>query len=572
MTRWLWFCICTALAAVMLLLGWLTPIHLRALDVGVLQRAGRKTPGLIQRGLELASHNELGAAQLLSEAASQENVPERQRLARAVADSAARDPAAMVWGGAASTRLESLFRSDPRLPKSGAEALTEFVVRLENRDRVLDLLRDSSMPAVRELLQCRLMTNTAVFPPSTSAAGQAFDAAISICGLLIQEGDTTPSLRDWVLGQASKANRGGDSRPLEEALLDLLALGQRLNWGQVAVITAHVDDANALHLLAGVIRTAGRQLPVLYSSVDLSGKPGPVAAYVLNFSQTGLSDLAATLPYGTGAMDELLRRGQQVYISTWRQRATNLAPINTIYAAAVDYALRMPAVAMGFKWLCYFSGGFWLAMALHFARPARWDSEAPAPARGVRFGREMLFAMGSLVVVLLLSEPFLAQESQKMELPFRLHLPTLGSAAPAGIVRVSQSVMNPQSLLTLLLFFVLQALIYTACLVKLAEIRRQRTPARVKLKLLDNEEHLFDAGLYLGFAGTIVSLILVSLAIIRNPSLMAAYSSTAFGIIFVSIFKIFHLRPARRLLLLEAETLPDEPRAAVSEARILTHS
>jgi hypothetical protein len=34
---------------------------------------------------------------------------------------------------------------------------------------------------------------------------------------------------------------------------------------------------------------------------------------------------------------------------------------------------------------------------------------------------------------------------------------------------------------------------------------------------------------------------------------MAAYSSTSFGIIFVVIFKIFHLRPARRHLLLEAE-------------------
>ena len=108
-------------------------------------------------------------------------------------------------------------------------------------------------------------------------------------------------------------------------------------------------------------------------------------------------------------------------------------------------------------------------------------------------------------------------------------------------------------MLTLLLFFVLQALIYISCLVKLAEIRRQRIPPRMKLKLLENEEHLFDAGLYLGFAGTIISLILVSLNIIQQ-SLMAAYGSTSFGIVFVSIFKIFQLRPARRQLLLESET------------------
>ena len=107
-------------------------------------------------------------------------------------------------------------------------------------------------------------------------------------------------------------------------------------------------------------------------------------------------------------------------------------------------------------------------------------------------------------------------------------------------------------MLTLLLFFVLQALVYTACLVKLAEIRRQRVPARVKIKLLENEDHLFDAGLYLGFVGTIISFILVTMNV-GKFSIMVAYSSTSFGIIFVSIFKIFNLRPLRRLYLLESE-------------------
>jgi hypothetical protein len=134
--------------------------------------------------------------------------------------------------------------------------------------------------------------------------------------------------------------------------------------------------------------------------------------------------------------------------------------------------------------------------------------------------------------------------------PFHVRPPTLYAIIVAGITDVKAPIMNHLSLLTLLLFFVLQALIYTACLFKLAEIRRLNLAPRVKLRLLENEEHLFDAGLYLGFAGTIISLILVSLGLIQ-PSLMAAYSSTSFGIIFVSIFKIFHVRPARRTLLLD---------------------
>jgi hypothetical protein len=571
MKRFLWFFACAALASVMLFLGWLTPVHLRAVDASVLERAGARSQSLVERGNDLLRADKFGAAQLLSEAATKEDAPGHEQLAKAIADIAARNPEAMIWGGGASVSLQNIFRADSRLPKSGIDPLAEFAVRIENRDRLIDFLQSSSRPAVSELLQCRTLTNTTVFPPSTSTAGQAFDAAISICALLAEEGYMTPTLRDWVATQASRAVRGGDTHALEDALLDMLSLGQRLNWGQTAAILRRIEDANTLHEVGGVFRTAGNQLDVVYSAVDLSGKPAQVAEYTQNFSQTGLGDLGTSLRYGAGGVDELLARNRQLYSSDWRRQMRESETGRAVSDFAADYSLKAPQAAMALKWFFYLSAGFYLALALHFLRPARWDMQQPAPARGVRFGRELLFAMGALVVVLLLSEPFLAQESQKVETPFRLHLPLLGSAAPGGLVRISQSVMNPQSLLTLLLFFVLQALIYMACLVKLSEIRRQRTSSRIKLKLLENEEHLFDAGLYLGFAGTIVSLILVSLGIIKNPSLMAAYSSTAFGIIFVSIFKIFHLRPARRLILMESETLAEESQIG-AEPNILSHS
>ena len=120
----------------------------------------------------------------------------------------------------------------------------------------------------------------------------------------------------------------------------------------------------------------------------------------------------------------------------------------------------------------------------------------------------MLFALGFLVVVLLLSEPFLAQGSQKAEFPLRLRLPGLASVAAIATPGAKTKLMDKASLLTLLLFFVLQAILYTVCLAKLAEIRRQKVPTPLRLKLLENEDHLFDAGLYLGFCGTIVSFIL----------------------------------------------------------------
>jgi formate/nitrite transporter FocA (FNT family) len=235
--------------------------------------------------------------------------------------------------------------------------------------------------------------------------------------------------------------------------------------------------------------------------------------------------------------------------------------VKTVLAAMSAFCWQLPRLALMVKWLLYVAAGFLLAMAMHFARPAVIPLEQPLQVRGFHVVREILFALGFLLVVLLLSEPFLAQESQRVEFPLRLRLPTTGALVSAGSLGAHTTIMKQLSLLTLLLFFVLQGLLYTACLFKLAEIRRQKLTPRVKLKLLENEDHLFDAGLYLGFAGTIISLILVSLGVIQ-PSLMAAYSSTSFGIVFVSAFKIFNLRPVRRRLLLEAEAELSEPVAS----------
>jgi hypothetical protein len=323
-----------------------------------------------------------------------------------------------------------------------------------------------------------------------------------------------------------------------------------------------IPDAETLRLLANLARKSDGQLPVLFAAVQLSDRPARVAAYLMEFSQTGMKDLGASLRFGAGGVKELLQSNRRLHSSGFRRQMARLAPFAAVFSLASDLCWRNLRLALTVKWLLYLAGGFLLAAALHYARPPTSALERPLQVRGFHLAREALFALGFLLVVLLLSEPFLAQESQRVELPFRLRLPTVGSVVPVGTSGVNRSIMNQLSLLTLLLFFVLQALLYTASLVKLAEIRRQNLPSRIKLKLLENEDHLFDAGLYLGFAGTIISLILVSLGVIQ-PSLMAAYSSTSFGIIFVSVFKIFHLRPERRKLLLEAEAASTEPLAPI---------
>ncbi|MFZ0825919.1 MAG: hypothetical protein WAO02_00715 [Verrucomicrobiia bacterium] len=536
MNRWLWVLICTVSGLLLLLCGLLVPVHLRAVDVSVIQRAGRDTPALTAQGLSLVNQQNLGAAWLYLQAAQTEGIPGRDNLALAVTNALRQNPDWFAWGS--NNRLERLLGGDA----SSSETFTENIVRRANREVALEVLQGSPNPTVRELLRCRELADTVFFEPSQSASGQAFDVAVTICGLLLVEGRLPTELGDDVYKLASTANRNGKSPGMEQILMDLMSLGQRFNYDQLVAFTGRIEDAGTLHSLADQVRNAGSQLPVLFSAVVLSGRPDAVARYLAHFEQTGMADLGDSLRYGAGGVNELLARNQMLYRTGSRHHL------------ALVCSLGLPWLAFGLKWLAYLASGFLLASAMHFARPAVSSLERPLQVRGFHVVREMLFALGFLLVVLLLSEPFLAQETPRQGFTFQLHVPTTGNAVLAGFARAHPTIMNNMILLTLLLFFVLQGLIYIACLVKLAEIRRQSVPPRMKLKLLENEDHLFDAGLYLGFVGTILSLILVSMGVIKF-SLMAAYSSTSFGVVFVCVFKIFHLRPARRRLLMEAEVL-----------------
>ena len=107
------------------------------------------------------------------------------------------------------------------------------------------------------------------------------------------------------------------------------------------------------------------------------------------------------------------------------------------------------------------------------------------------------------------------------------------------------------TLAAIALFFVVQMIVYIVCLVRISVIKRTKANASLKLKLLENEDNLFDLGLYIGLSGTVASLILLTFGVI-TASLMAGYTSTLFGILFTALVKIVHLRKFKRKLLIEA--------------------
>ena len=120
--------ICAVLGLTLLLVGWLVPAHLRAVDASVVQQAGRGTPGLVEQGLGQVNRQNLGTAQLLLQVAQFERLRGTEKLAGAISNLARQYPDWTVWGGGDS-RAVRLFESDPSLPESGWESFTAFAVR-----------------------------------------------------------------------------------------------------------------------------------------------------------------------------------------------------------------------------------------------------------------------------------------------------------------------------------------------------------------------------------------------------------------------------------------------------------
>jgi hypothetical protein len=549
MQRQIWFIIFAVGGLALIACGLLMPAHLRALDASVVERV-TPAPSVVNAAWSLAALEKIGPARLLLDMAQIEALEGREKLAEYLEHFAEAHPELSVWGGA-DPFLEQIFGRDVNLRHEESRPVLELFLRRPHREAVVDFLRTSRRPVVQEVLKHRSLTNTVHFPPVMSASGQALDATIALTGLLLQGDHLSPKLRETVQPLVFAANQEGNVQGIEHVYLDLMSLGKRFDWAQLTELVREVEDLPTLRTMAHLARGADEQLPVLFASVHLSGRPAAVAEYLMRFGETGFNDLSYSLRGGRGGVMELLDRQLRIYYPGMRERVVMYDPFGAFFYGTVDLSRSAPSVALGLKYLFFLAGGFLMARSVKYWREPSELTEAMT-VKPIQMARQGLFAVCFVFLAILVWEPFLAQGSQLMQLPMRLQITFANVPAPTEITDTFKRMENPITVLALILFLTVQIVIYVVCLLKLAEIRRQPMESQLKLKLLDNEENMFDAGLYCGLAGTVAALVLLAMGIIK-PSLMAAYASTLFGIVFVAVLKIFHVRPLRRSLIVDSE-------------------
>ncbi len=525
-----------ALGIGLLLMAWLLPVNVKSLNTSLLREAGRDTPTVASFGRDLLELDKPGPASLVLEAARKIGDTGAPALGAAVDAFAEKHRDMMPWGGW-DVALEPLLVGRNAATSSDSQPVLRFMVTQLARDNLRRYLAVSRLPAVQTLLNTATLTTTQRFVPASRPGGQPLDAVILLTAYLWQTEHLSPSLQREVRTLAENAMANGQMGELEDFYLDILTLGQRLNWIQLSELLRTTGSLGTVGQFAHLARVAPEHLPVIYTAALMTKSADQVAHYLITFGRPGAEQLQLALSYGAGAVEQLVQRQAPVTRGAGPE-----------FEFGASFTLRHPELALITKYAAFLGGIFLLLRSVDL----RLFKSIESTLRGA-FPR-----MGSGVIAVLLtfiffvfSEPFLLKGAPVSDYKIKLTIPVIGAlAAPAKVASTTPTNMDLSTILSITTFACLQVGMYVICLLKISDVDRQPLGAPGKLKLIENEENLFDGGLYLGIAGTATALVLQVLGLI-DANLLAAYSSNLFGIVCVALVKIRHVRPYKRRLILE---------------------
>ncbi|MBA4137700.1 MAG: hypothetical protein C0518_10325 [Opitutus sp.] len=526
------------LGAALLAVAWLLPVNVKSLNPALLREAGRGTPGAATFARELLALDKPGPAALILDAAKTVNDPNYGAVNVIFEDYQRKHRDMIPWGGW-DVALEPLLAGRNAASPAESTPVLRFLVTTQARENLRDYLRVSRLPGVQTVLKTGEVTQTQRFIAANRPGGQPLDAVILLTAYLWQRENLPGSLQRDIRSLAETAVATNQMGALEEFYLDILTLGKRLNWVQLSELLRTASNPGTVAQFAHLTRVAPEHLPIIYTAALMTKSADSVARYLITFGKPGADNLRLALANGEGAVRQLVTRQAPV---------TNAAGPEFEFGAG--FVLRNPEFALALKYAAFLAGIFLLlrSIDLRLFFPEETNLRGAFP----KMGSGILAAILTFIFFVF-SEPFLLKAAAATEYQIRLIIPILGqTAATPAPASTQTSAMDLSTILSIVVFAAFQVAVYVICLLKISEIDRQSLPILTKLKLMENEENLFDSGLYVGIAGTATALVLQVLGLIE-ANLLAAYSANLFGIICVALVKIRHVRPYKRKLIMESQ-------------------
>lgn len=455
-----------------------------------------------------------------------------------------------VWG-VNNAWLDATLGSVQVASQERPPAVMQWLLPEASRRALRARLALSTEPGTMAAMGCWNLPAPVVFAPVGSGAGQPLESALLLVGMVSEQGRQSASLGlEWER-LATAAAQGRGSEGLERGLLDLLSMARWLEWDALTLVLDRTADLSGLHRLTSLAGTDVDRWSRVVGWLAVEPRPGLVVEYLERHGSGGWVDLEMATGWGVGAVREVLVQGKRVHPGEWRSRWLGAGEGVGWGHGLASWSGRVPWLALGLKWILWLDGMFLLVLGLWHGRRLTLAevNRRFQPRPDLRL--LVVVAVAASVVWVLGSERMLSLKSSSSPEEVTEALPLFKVRLQVNAAQVQSVAMNEKVVGMLVAFLVIQFAVYLVGLSRLRHIRGQMVQGGVKLQLLDNEESMFDAPLYIGIGGSVFALVL-RLTGFDDVSLMASYSSTLFGILFCFVLKVMHVRPYRQRLILEA--------------------
>ena len=544
-----------AIAALLSAAAVLVPAHLRSMDITVIEASGDHGRALEAVLNETIRSAHIGPTSLLM-AGTEVDSATRKAYASQI-DALAKEHPSLRLSGGPDRNLEDfleLVQSSAGVGEFPLPILPQLLPRSE-RAALSNMLSESSNANVAALLEAREVAGLIRLHPASHAAGAPYDAGVLTLALLIESGHFRPILAQQIGQTAAQANVGNPAavRALEDFVIATLSQGRQLDFRSLADLAEISETLPEWVQKATLFRAQPDRAPQLYSALRFTSNSAIVFDYLVEYAESGNSDLDTALRNGPKATLALLDSALPIYrpVGLVGKIADILASYQPQALIQLSSQQRKSALTLKFSLLVLAGLAFALAMGAAWRASLRKVAPVDRDISSI-IARNFFISLVVAITLWTVIEPeVLKSKNNITDSAPRIEFVVADSLQSLKEPIKAMQEINQVTLLVLVLFFIVQLVIYSFCLIKLKEIAKQKVSADLKLKLLENEENLFDFGLYVGLGGTVLSLILVAVGVVE-ASLMAAYASTLFGILFVAILKVLNLRPYRRHLIIEA--------------------
>ena len=352
------------------------------------------------------------------------------------------------------------------------------------------------------------------------------------------------------------------NRPLSVSIGEIKQLRREINFLPLAERVEARKELTKLEQEGEVIRkNFESELKIIYAATLLTGDPSGVHRFIESYpvykkdgdkeaAVAALQDLRTAMFYGKGALQHLLEQNKPIHDDGVLESAVSpvFPVVGGFLLTFLSHEYRDLAILL--KIVLIVSSFFFLLLFLSNILPR------PSYLRAnshffLRWARRLSVSIVWGLLTILVLEPTLLQTPRGQVSVAGFDFALANLLAYANEESMADQNLTVVTAIIAGVFLLIQVAIFMICLSRVSQVKNEELKASLKLDLLDNEENLFDLGLYIGLGGTVLSLILLLVLDVKQDALIGAYTSTLFGILFVAALKIFVVRPYRNHLLVK---------------------